>query len=402
MIKYLLIVIYIYSGCLYAKWGAQELLSANRVDISDPGYVSTAKANCWGRNLKKVEPDHDFFRESYSSVYTKKEMEYDVYIPKNVEGNVEVVHFFPGIFSDTDSGYLKLFIEAIVNSNAIAIVYPNPLSKQYFESVPRMISAGNLEEEAKFFVDLSQFAELELFKKHQKLKKEKSRFLGLSYGSFVATIVAAKLIERKAMSIDEVVLFSPPVNMKKTIASIDDKLAELENKFTHWPILVDGWNMWRVCRYDLKKPEKLHETAKRKVLHLGFLESLSQSLVTFMRNRGEWKFWWHPFRLMTNNYFEWKKTLSFKKVINDFKLTSTKIFLSSKRASLNYWTHYIEQNSPHTRIKIYSAKDDFLNRPNSWDKFKSKTGSLILKEKGGHLGFMDKPEFHDFLGQIYQ
>ena len=189
--------------------------------------------------------------------------------------------------------------------------------------------------------------------------------------------------------------------MKRALSNIDQGLREIESKYTHYPIMADGWNMWRVCNQDLKKPGKLLDTAKRMVLHLGFLESLSSSLVTFMSQRGKWNFWWYPFRLMTDDYYQWKKSLRFGKLINDFKLTRTKVFLSSKRAKLDYWLGMIEK-SPNAQVKVYSAKDDFLNDPQSWDKLSIQKSSLIMKDKGGHLGYMDQPAFIDLLRQIYQ
>lgn len=393
-----------------ASWSDIEKKFAKNIQVQEPTYVSTARANCWARGIKKLQSPHTFLREEFSSYFTQKPMEFDLLFPAafSLEAapgiftkDYQVVHIFPGIFGKTDDGIMYIFIDQILKAGNVVAVYPNPLSRQYFKSAPKKISAGNLEEEAEFFKHMVFEAEKRIQEKLPLAKKMKTRFLGLSYGAFISTITSAKVNELKPNHVSELVLFSPPVEMKNALAFVDESLKQMEGKFSHFPVVQDGWNMWQVCSGELEKAKSLNETAKRMVLHMGFLESLSNSLVTYMKNRGDWKFWWYPFRLMTSNYFEWKKTLRFGKVINDFKLTRTKIFLSSQKARLDYWIKKIQKISK-TNIKIYSAKDDFLNNEQSWKSAQIPKGLLILKPKGGHLGFLDRPEFVDLLNQIYR
>jgi hypothetical protein len=400
LVKTLVLFSLILSTTVFANWTSEERLSAKKVSISEPGFISTAKANCYARGVKKIKTDHLLFREKFESFFTMKPMEFDILIPKNVNSKFQIVHLFPGIFGNTDDGIMYIFIEQILAAGNIVSVYPNPLSKQYFKSVPRKISAGNLEEEADFFKHVVLESEKRIKSKTPNMTKEKSRFLGLSYGAFISSIVSAKIEQTHPGFVSELVLFSPPLEMKTALASIDQSLKKMESEFSHFPVVYGGLKMWQVCNSKLTDYKSYKHVAKKMVLHLGFLESLSNSLVTYMKNRGEWHFWWYPFRLMTTNYFKWKKTLRFSKVINDFKLTRTKIFLSSEKAKIDYWLNLLLKN-PNAKLKIYSAKDDFLNTNNSWEGTKIPKKSLILREKGGHLGFLDRLEFIDLLNQIY-
>lgn len=405
MILFLTTLSLVFIGNAMADWSPIERNLAKNIAVNEPGYISTARANCWARGIKSLKSDHLLSRESFESFHTKHPVEFDILIPNHLfssnETSYQVIHIFPGIFGNTDDGIMYIFIDQILAAGNIVAVYPNPLSKQYFKSVPKKISAGNLEEEADFFKHLVFEAENRLKKKLPKAKKEKSRFLGLSYGAFISSIVSAKINQTHPNFVSELVLFSPPLEMKSALAYVDKSLKQMEKEFSHFPVVYDGVKMWQVCNSKIQDYESYLPTAKKMVLHMGFLESLSNSLVTYMQNRGEWHFWWYPFRLMTNNYFQWKKSLRFSKVINDFKLTRTKMFLSSQKARLDYWLNLLRKN-PKAQIKIYSAKDDFLNSEKSWDGANIPKKSLILREKGGHLGFLDRPAFVDLLNQIYR
>lgn len=415
-LKLLFFTIYLIvsSAYSYASWSKGEVDFANKITTSDPSYVTTARANCYARGVGKLKTPHQFFREEFASYFTKNPMEFDLYFPESMilarpeslpakipSQEYKIVHVFPGIFGSTDDGIMYIFLEQILSGGNIAVVYPNPLSKQYFKSAPKQISAGNIEEEADYFKHLVFEAESRVQKMlPQNSKRTRTRFLGLSYGAFVSTITSAKVNDLKSNHVDELVLFSPPIEIKSALAYVDTSLQKMEKEFSHFPIVHDGWNMWQVCNSKLKDGKDFNETAKKMVLHMGFLESLSKSLVTYMQNRGDWKFWWYPFRLMTNNYYEWKKSLRFGKVINDFKLTRTKVFLSSKQSKLDFWIGQLRSKSK-TTIKIFSSKDDFLNHNVSWNGVQIPQQSLILKDRGGHLGFLDDPNFSDLLSRIY-
>lgn len=404
MSKVFNLLILLLSSTAFGKWSPAERNYANNVSISEPSYISTARANCWARGFTSLETEHLFARERFNSSSTKFPVEFDILIPiknsKFFKTKYNIVHIFPGIFGNTDDGIIHVFIEQVLAAGNIAAVYPNPLSLQYLKSIPKKISTGNLEEEADFFKKLVFEAENRIQARLPDSKKQATRVLGLSYGAFISSILSAKINKTHPNFISELVLFSPPLEMKSTLAFIDKSLGKIEKEFTNFPIINEGAKIWKVCSSNIEDYGIYRPTAKRMVLHLGFLDSLSKVVMSFMENRGEDNFWWYPFRLMTDDFYEWKKSLSFSKIINEFKLHRTKTFLSSEKASLSYWVNPLSQKSK-TKIKIFSTKDDFLNTDNSWKSLNISKESLVMTERGGHLGFLDRQSFANLLKQIY-
>jgi hypothetical protein len=356
----------------------------------DP-FFATFRENCdtpiASFNNKKITESRTFF----STKLLEKKLPIDEFIFNDGgsrERTLTIIN--PGIFTNLNHNHGRFLAMRTTEAGSHAIVIPNALGTEYLSTMPHFLP-GDIEKEGELILEIT-------YQKIQELKKRNIKIgkvilMGVSYGSFLASVAMTK-DQAKQNKIDKVLVFSPPLNMNMALKNLDRALDETVEGYNFLGKTLNFFNAIKYCKITDEGLLNKADLFKIKFMtaYLGFHTWLVNSLNIFSDL--------HPsalalperhFGLFSKKYRDWRRHMRFEKFINLVNPLATKI-LNGPKGKLEWWLDQV----PEKKIFVLTSADDFIvdgvERPNRpW---------LFEIRNGGHFGIQATAFFADLFKEL--
>lgn len=416
-----------------ARWDAGDLKHVDSFNFSfTDGYVSTI----WGavhsqpRSIKGVKGARVY--KLKTDQFKSGNILLSGYLDRDKQGRLlkrPLVAIIPGIFSNHDDSTCLRTLNQISKLNFHVFCLPNPWSKVYIQAQPADGTLpGKLKEEAIIEHNIVKTLVADLQSKQQVTDVH---LMGFSYGAFVAGVVKS-LDEASAKPIFTglTTLLSPPVRIFRSMTRLDALFAQEQERYKktsslqiyamvsnyltaykdsdlspntikHAPMVVG----FQAFHRNLIKTLKLLNQVVRKgtgikaqTINQGEVlteveDGLNSGSNTFMSNIGPMSIPVGPSsrkEMLDYRFEDYINHNYSKSEIDEYK---------KDMGNLLYW---VGTNKDH-RVRIMSAKDDFLNEAADWEELRqfserSPNANLFVNlYEGGHMGYMSTKWFAKLL-----
>ncbi len=302
-----------------------------------------------------------------------------------------LVVIFPGTFGDESNGQSISIARIYVRKNYHVLSMANPLAPSYIKAKLR-VAPLDLPHQAVLF---SKAIELAIHKVGA-ANISSIHFIGVSYGAFLATVVASLNGKIAQLPIKTLSLVSPPLHFGKAIQRLDNMLdrsqevwdSQLERKLPWgdlWQLLTNNASIFI--------PEAFHYRAEAIFSHLGFRIQAADAFETFNRI---WKLSMIPTSQREKK--QWRDRLRIFKEVGRFSPRGAAFLNSKKLSDFGYWIAKVKQLGI-ANVSIISSLDDPLNDSKDWstNSFANLKNETFLLKKGGHCGFLKHKLFKSAL-----
>jgi pimeloyl-ACP methyl ester carboxylesterase len=306
--------------------------------------------------------------------------------------------FLTGLFGNLNDSVAASHIAWLRETGSHVLALPNPWSTDWQASKPLALP-GEVAREAESVLALVRWA-------IQKLGPEtvgEVHLLGVSYGAFLATAVAA--IDAQAPSpviTGKVTAFSPPSSLIEASAAFDEGFLAIDRDSVCAKPLPLGFLLdfaWATNTRGLK-PLTRHcaDPLLFGSFHMGLID-----LGMALDRRLELGKVPHPQR-EARKFREWKRTFTLSALLQDFILRGQDPPPELlENAFLQTWLAKLSPEAA-LRYRILIAKDDFLSQHTDWSALlrsqEVPAASSFELPWGGHYGYSGAPEFIRFLKEL--
>jgi len=354
-------------------------------------FLATFRENCdtpVARFDKKIITES---RTLFSSNLLEKKLPIDEFIftdGTSKERTLTIIN--PGIFTNLKHNHGRFLAMRAIEAGSHAIIIPNALGTEYLSSLPHFFP-GDIEKEGELVLNIT-------YQKIQELKKRNIKIgkvilMGVSYGSFLASVAMAK-DQAEQRLVDKVLVFSPPLNMNKALKNLDRALDDTKEDYEFLGKTLNFYGAMKYCRMSNESLLSKADLFKLKYLtaYLGFHSWLVSSLNVFIDL--------HPMVLSTpgshfgffsKKYRDWRRGMRFEKFINLVNPPASKI-LNGPKGNLEWWLDQV----PEKKIFVLTSVDDFIvdgvERPNKpW---------FFEMRSGGHFGIQATAFFANLFKEL--
>jgi hypothetical protein len=302
--------------------------------------------------------------------------------------------YLPGLFADME-GHESMRAAAFFSERGYHVVIPsNPWSQEFLKHRPRF-DPGTIDVEAQVMLSALQFAIKQIGAQYI----SRVEISGESYGAMLATIAYAQDQQSASPLIDgNATFFSPPLDMTVAIDNLDSGIDANQSFFDSCSGAGTLLKADNECVDHTAEDQMSQDVIQcaSPLVYGSFHGDLVNSLELF-----------HSFRrtgfIPTDKAAlkEWALELRFKSLLSDY-LPNSQTLLGSGKGSLLYWLDELDANSIR-KVRIFTAKDDFLNTGLDWP-----IGHSIIRYQNfmeipwsGHAGYMELSDFQDLLNTAF-
>lgn len=374
---FIVLLILVFAPCFGFSWNQSVLDGITPLDSKlskNSPFYDSFEFSLWSSIRAKVyDPDKTLKKISSRFLEKKVKVAYQLKDPK-----VPVLYVYvPGIFNNVTEGQTRRAFVRMTNLSPNVLVLPNPWGTNYIKSRPKH-KPGDILREAESLHDLT----LNFIKSSMMPPETRVYLYGASYGGFLAAVMAN--IDRELgtnIVHKEVYVFSPPLNMKQAIRNLDELMFEddfLRRKVSDKDLAFVFLDYVFANRSsDLNVKSRL--LTQDVVVREGFKDPFREALKIYFKD--------HP------DYDRKKKDYYFSSYIKTLAPELDSL-LNSEVAEIEYWVRS-GVNDFDLDIKVLTTTNDFLNTyvfPGTYPQ-----GNFWVFRSGGHLGFIEMPEFEHFL-----
>lgn len=356
--------------------------------IKDPylssfwGYIAVGSQNI----------DEDKYPKEILKISLPKYFKEEVEIKLNKQNHLApLAVFIPGSFGATDRRQPKQITKLLLEKGFHVIRVPNPLSKEYLQFHPTH-QLGDFIKSSKGVHQIIQQAYMRLQRVH--LVKDEVTLIGVSHGAFIAAVTA----NINPAHYRKVLLYSPPINLKESMAVVDKTILSNGNRINLSNILTSLADVLWILKFPPKEKEldqKKYIPIAKDLLTFGtFQNRLIGSLkIYFEQNSIDYDFPSLWSGLFSDSYWKWRQKVTFTPLVKKFAPESWKEMTTGQQSDLLYWTEKLEKAGVDTHI--LSAKNDFINLGLHWS---SHPTYLQIIDQGGHYGY----RYKDWFVQLFE
>jgi hypothetical protein len=305
-----------------------------------------------------------------------------------------LILYLPGLFDNMED-HSAMLAAAFFSERGYHVVVPsNPWSIEFLKHQPKF-DPGTLNTEASVMLAALKFA-------IQKIGSEnisRVEISGESYGAMLAAIAYAEDQQSATPLIDgNATFFSPPLDMTVAISNLDQGIDATQSSFDS---CVSAGPLLKTDNECLEHTEESQMSGEviqcsGPLVYEGFHSGLVDAVEEF-----------HSFRptgtIPTDNGArkQWAAELRFNSLLSEY-LPQSQSLIESGQGSLLYWLNQLGPDSI-KKVRIFTAKDDFLNIGLKWPVGVSSLRAENLMEVpwGGHVGYMQLKSFQGLLDTAF-
>lgn len=366
-------------------------------------FVSTIHGTCYGPNISwrdlPVRPEDYKVR---STEMATSWMPIKLGLQRDHKGQIiqaPVIFVIPGAFNNLSHRQPRALMYQFTRLGYHVVLFPNPWGTEYISENPAHPTGSFLSEGAAIYQAIREVHKV--FKKDNIIERDLTRVYGVSYGGFVAAMVAGLDSEsaEPVITVDTTSV-SPPFHIGKTLLRLDELLEESSAYLG-----LDYYRLFKrlkdVCTLDLSQPADSRSLmhAKGLAASRGFHSELANSLGALERVKG-WRTIPHR-RLgwLSPRYRRWFRELNFTKYYQKYAPDAA-VDAFSEQADLYYWITKAQRNG-FKGARVLVAQDDFLNDYTWTAEVEDRGPETIVLENGGHYGFRSLFWYRQFINQTY-
>lgn len=295
--------------------------------------------------------------------------------------NSPIVFIIPGAFNNLDDSQARYLMSLLLKKGYVTITVPNPWGTDFIShGVKKPTGTVSYEGDVIYETFKNSYAYL----KRLGFKGDDVRVLGVSYGSFLAAMVAAKNSEEEnPVNIVDSTILSPPYQLGETISRLDHWVSE-SRPFINNSLLRALYKLITFCREaNISNDSEFEENkAMSLVIGAGFHRELLRSVMLYDKMKNLNKIPGRKLGTFSRKHLLWRKYFTFDKYFETYA-PEAKAEMMTEIGDLNYWTQKARDNG-FDNFRILTSENDFLNEPVS--NFAPNESTITL-ETGGHYGY---------------
>jgi hypothetical protein len=372
----------------------------------DDRFLSTLKGSCEAKapRYRSLAVEVEDFRVK-SPAHRQGELPVKLGLQRDGRGlliQAPVIYVVPGAFNNLNHKQPRALMEQFSRLGHHVVMFPNPWGTQYIAHGP-VAPTGSFEAEGQAIYQA-------LRRIHHSLKAQglilnnESRVYGVSYGGFVAAMIAGLDAQHADPLITrEITIVAPPFHIGRTLFRLDDLIDETQS---YVGIGLPGLlrRFAQVC-YEARSnqgdfdDERRLKDAKGLAASQGFHAELVVSLKALDRVNG-----WNsiPHRTLgwlSPRYRHWYRTLNFESYFQRYMSDAFERAFAPE-ANLYHWIE-LDHGLTHGRARVLVADDDFLN-DYSWSVQSDFAGpETLYLHNGGHYGFRSLHWYREFINHTF-
>ena len=388
----------------FDPWSERSrLLAEDYHHPAEDRFVSTVHGTCYGpnvswRDLPVKAEDYKVRSKEMASNW----MPVKIGLQRDHRGKIikaPVIFVIPGAFNNLSHRQPRALMYQFSRLGYHVAVFPNPWGTEYISHNPAQPTGSFLAEGHAIYQAIREVHTA--FKKDDIIERDLTRVYGVSYGGFVAAMVAGldSESENPVITVDTTSV-SPPFHIGKTLLRLDELLKESSAY-----IGLDYYQLFKrfkdVCTLDLTRPADSSSLmhAKGLAASRGFHSELANSLGALERVKkwntipGRRLGWLSP------SYRRWFRDLNFGKYYEKYAPQAA-IDAFTEQGNLYYWIDKAQKNG-FKGARVLVAQDDFLNDYTWSAEVEERGPETIVLENGGHYGFRSLFWYRQFINQTY-
>jgi hypothetical protein len=379
-----------------AAWSSAEREKALGFDRATRRYHDGSAATVWAAVRRKIRvtfqsrlPEVLLDSQSFEARKLPVALLWQENKSQKVRAPLAVV--LPGVFGTIRDPVARTIVPYLVDSGYHVLVLNNSWSDMYQQYQPKS-PPGSIEEEAEIILQMIRRVREQVGPNVM----GSIHLVGVSYGGFLAHAVLAKDLNSGLPLIDgQLLALSPPVDFPYAVAQMDQGIARalvLASRCSGLSLLRDLFS-YAWFDADEKTYAATHECADF-ILFGDFAEKLKTTIGAIQENP-KWKSVFGELAPHQSLSFE-----SFVRKVN-FLDEAPHVPVQAPSAILEHWLSQLPECVREEKIRIFSAEDDFVNRPSAWRDLVLNRAippeSLLVTKWGGHFGYTPRSEFEEIL-----
>lgn len=304
--------------------------------------------------------------------------------------------FNPGVFGPLRGEQTTEFARRFAELGYHVIAFANPLEKD-FVTLHSNFEVGNVYMQSKAIYEASRAMILE-YKRAGRVEG-KVRWVGISYGAFLTSILAnLDANHPKPLGTKDITLLSPPFVLTESISLLDQLIISSRAQGYEHSAISMARGFWTILWLKGLSPLQAIDTglsaqAKGILGEFVFKAGMANALIELDKLTGQVNV---PRRKRERR--EWRDGLLFSEI---FERYSPKFSVKFKSSSDNHLASWVGRlRGKNIQVRILSAKDDFINKSVPQQKFQR--GQLIALPTGGHFGYRSLDWFDSFFEAAFQ
>ena len=300
--------------------------------------------------------------------------------------------YIPGAFSNLDDKQNRQWMHSLTQQGYHTVVFPNPWGTDFISRESKS-PIGFVTTEAQIIYDAMRY----VYQKAQinGMLSGPVRVAGVSYGGFLATMVAALDAEHPQPIINkDATAVAPPYDMGITMDHLDAALNDMREGFAEIGLASKAWKFARFCRLknESQMKPKHYQDAKGLVAYSGFHDTLVDSVVLYDelrdinaipdRDKGK----------KSDKFKAWRKGFTYNEYFDRYAPGARQL-MKNQVGKLMHWVKRAKAGNG-AKIRLLTADDDFLNVIGAFDQQAEK---MILLRDGGHYGYRGDQWYFKFL-----
>jgi len=286
-------------------------------------------------------------------------------------GASEWVVLVSGLFSSSDTPFMKHLAGAIAQQGYAVLLLPSPWSTAVTLDAQSLLWPGNVHEDGAFILDLTESA-LELTGSLTKVQR--LHFAGVSNGAMIASILPrlARRPERHLPPLGHTTLFSPVLDVGPGLRYVDEQVAGI-NRTTEClsPVTSARIKLAYLRARSIEELSDFERGCAREIIAVEAYEKPFRKMLAALSLR-------ERENVEPTSVIDYIENWANPGVSVDEDPES----LLTERMDL------AENEAQYSDFRIFLAKDDSLNRDANWDRFLShRPADTALIPYGGHLGY---------------
>lgn len=302
-----------------------------------------------------------------------------------------VVIFNPGVFSPLWGDQTTDMIKRLSELGYRVIAFANPLDKDFVTLNPNF-EVGNIYLQAQAIYEATQ-AIIGDYRRGGLMKGD-PRFVGVSYGTFLTTLIAAlDLKANNPIGVRDVTLFSPPFVLTESIGLLDKLIINTRKngfELSSWRVLKGIWRiLWlRGLSRREATDSRLSIEARGILGEMVFRSGMARALKELDKLTGKVGV---PKKRKARR--QWRDSLLFSEIFSKYSPEFASSFTGSSGEQLTTWLDQLRAHD--IPIRVLSSKDDFINAQIPVESFGE--DEIIVLEAGGHYGYRSLDWFSDLV-----
>lgn len=278
--------------------------------------------------------------------------------------------YIPGLFSSVDDKESKRQLSVFSKLGYHVLTFPNPMSADDFLKKKPSFKPGHFTEEAALLY--------RAIKHHFRKLRDRGlidgvvHLSGVSYGAFMAAIIAKMDAEQSNIINGTTTVIAPPFHFGKSVLKIDEYIRESKGEFAGIGFAKKYQRYLDVCHG--RRPNKKDEWAQGIVIFHAFQERMINAMEVYRKH--------HNISGDPMGDPDWKENMVFMDYFNEYAPELLPL-LNSDRSEILNWIN--EANQLGKRVRVLTSDDDWLNDIGDWKQMDYR--HKMIFDEGGHYGF---------------